>query len=394
MANMLALQNSWNTIKEVDLRPLRESALRGIRIAIVGESQALCATLAGQLRRDPYHPTIEAQSPILVTDLENAHKADSADLILLVIDARKANIEPERKLALDWSDQEKKVFVLVDYSSIPDGETSIIPAQEGHNRQVLHGSVSDTVFLQEKFAPAIIQLMGDHLVPLGREFPLFRVPIARFMISDTCFSNAAFSLSTGLAELVPVINIPFVIADSVVLTKNQLYLVYKLGLALGFSLEWQDYIKEFGSVMGAGFFFRQVARSLIGLIPLWGIVPKVAISYAGTYVVGNVVLQWYLTGRHVTSEQMTQLYQRAYMRGVEAAGRLRRKLPGKKPATQAPQLAAPKTARPARKLGKQVCPSCQRKNSPDAVFCQYCGHSLIQTIETPQAGSSNASKAS
>jgi uncharacterized protein (DUF697 family) len=392
MANVLAIQNSWNTIKEVDLRPLRESALRGIRIAIVGESQALCTALAGQLRRDPYHPTIEAQSPVLVTDLENAHKADPADLIILVIDASKANIEPERKLALDWSDREKKVFVLVDYSSIPDGETSIIPAQEGHNRQVLHGVVTDTNFLQEKFAPAIIQLMGDHLVPLGREFPLFRVPIARFMISDTCFSNAAFSLSTGLAELVPVINIPFVIADSVVLTKNQLYLVYKLGLALGFSLEWQDYIKEFGSVMGAGFFFRQVARSLIGLIPLWGIVPKVAISYAGTYVVGNVVLQWYLTGRHVTREQMGQLYQRAYMRGVEAAGRLRKKLPGKKPVTQAPQLAAPKAAHPARKSRKQVCPSCQRKNSSEAAFCQYCGHSLSQVVGTPQAdnpGSAN-----
>ncbi len=385
MANVLAFQNSWNTIKEVDLRPLRESALRGIRIAIVGESQALCAALAGKLRRDPYHPTIEAQSPVLVTDLENAHKADPADLIILVIDARKANIEPERKLALDWSDREKKVFVLVDYSSVPDGETSVIPAQEGHNRQVLHGVVTDTNFLQEKFAPAIIQLMGDHLVPLGREFPLFRVPIARFMISDTCFSNAAFSLSTGLAELVPVINIPFVIADSVVLTKNQLYLVYKLGLALGFSLEWQDYIKEFGSVMGAGFFFRQVARSLIGLIPLWGIVPKVAISYAGTYVVGNVVLQWYLTGRHVTREQMGQLYQRAYMRGVEAAGRLRRKLPGKKQVTQAPQLAAPKAAHPARKPRKQVCQSCQRKNSSEAAFCQYCGHSLTKEIDMPQA---------
>jgi len=385
MANVLAFQNSWNTIKEVDLRPLRESALRGIRIAIVGESQALCAALAGKLRRDPYHPTIEAQSPVLVTDLENAHKADPADLIILMIDARKANIEPERKLALDWSDREKKVFVLVDYSSVPDGETSVIPAQEGHNRQVLHGVVTDTNFLQEKFAPAIIQLMGDHLVPLGREFPLFRVPIARFMISDTCFSNAAFSLSTGLAELVPVINIPFVIADSVVLTKNQLYLVYKLGLALGFSLEWQDYIKEFGSVMGAGFFFRQVARSLIGLIPLWGIVPKVAISYAGTYVVGNVVLQWYLTGRHVTREQMGQLYQRAYMRGVEAAGRLRRKLPGKKQVTQAPQLAAPKAAHPARKPRKQVCQSCQRKNSSEAAFCQYCGHSLTKEIDMPQA---------
>jgi len=378
MANVLAIQNTWNTIKEVDLRPVREQALHGIRIAIVGESQPACTELASQLRRDPYHPGLEVQSPVLVTDIESAQKADSADLVILVIDAKKANIGPERKLALDWLDQGRKVFVLVDYSTMSDGEQNIIPAQEVHSRQVLHGSIKDTAFLQEKFAPAIIQLMADQLVPLGRDFPLFRVPIARFMISDTCFSNAAFSLSTGLAELIPIFNIPFVIADSIVLTKNQLYLVYKLGLTLGFSPEWQDYIGEFGSVLGAGFFFRQLARSLVGLIPLWGIVPKVAISYSGTYVVGNVVLQWYLTGRHVTRQQMSQLSERAYSRGLDAARNLRKRLPGRKPAVEASQLPAPKPARTSRKKYRRVCPACSRQNAADAAFCQYCGHSLLE----------------
>jgi uncharacterized protein (DUF697 family) len=374
MTNILALNNTWNTIKEVDLRPVREQALRGIRLAIVGSSQPACTALAAQLRRDPYHPKIEVQSPVLVTDLAAAHQADPADLIILVIDARQSDIEAERKLALGWSDQGKKVFVLVDYSALPPGEPAIFPAQETRNRQVLHGSINDMEFLQTKFATAIIQLMPDHLVPLGREFPLFRVPIARFMISDTCFSNAAFSLSTGLAELVPVFNIPFVIADSIVLTKNQLYLVYKLGLTLGLSTEWQDYVGEFGSVLGAGFFWRQIARSLVGLIPLWGILPKVAISYAGTYVVGNAVLQWYLTGRHVTQQQMSQLYQRAYTRGLDAARSLRKKLPGKHQAGSTPQLTAPQPARPTRKPKRQRCPTCNRQSAGDAAFCQYCGH--------------------
>jgi len=52
-------------------------------------------------------------------------------------------------------------------------------------------------------------------------FPVLRVPIARHIINDTCFTNAAYSLSTGLAEIVPVLNIPLTLTDMIVLTKNQ-----------------------------------------------------------------------------------------------------------------------------------------------------------------------------
>jgi uncharacterized protein (DUF697 family) len=192
------------------------------------------------------------------------------------------------------------------------------------------------------------------------------------MINDTCFTNGAFVLSTGLAGIIAILDIPLLITDSVMLTKNQMLLVYKLGLMLGFSTEWQDYVKEFGGVLGAGFFWRQLARSLVGLIPLWGIIPKVAVAYSGTYVVGHTVLQWYLTGRHITRSQMQQLYARAYQKGKESAQRLRQKV---RRSPRQVEAGKPKPALPARsKPGK--CPNCGKRNASDALFCQYCGKSL------------------
>jgi len=38
MAKVSALSNFWNTVKEVDLRPLRDQALRPVRIVLVGEA--------------------------------------------------------------------------------------------------------------------------------------------------------------------------------------------------------------------------------------------------------------------------------------------------------------------------------------------------------------------
>jgi ribosomal protein L32 len=98
-------------------------------------------------------------------------------------------------------------------------------------------------------------------------------------------------------------------------------------LLLGFSTRWQDYVTEFGSVIGSGFVWRQIARSLIGLIPAWGIIPKVVVAYSGTYVVGNAILSWYLTGRKLSSKQMRALSAQALTRGKEYARKLGQKIP-------------------------------------------------------------------
>jgi uncharacterized protein (DUF697 family) len=249
-------------------------------------------------------------------------------------------------------------------------QTAITVPKVSWGRHVIYGSVNDTNFLLNQFALLVIDMLPDRLLSLGRHFPLFRSAIANHLINETCFSNATYSLSTGLAEIVPVFTLPLNLTDTIVLTKSQAFLVYKLGLALGFSTRWQDYVAEFGSVLGAGFVWRQVARSLIGLIPAWGLIPKVGVAYSGTYVVGHVVYQWYLNGRHISRAQMNALYSRAAESGRQLARRLTRRLPRprlKMPARRkAPKLPPPQSMR--------SCPNCKRPNNPDASFCQYCGN--------------------
>jgi uncharacterized protein (DUF697 family) len=412
------LTNVWGILKEADLRPLRDQATRGILIAIVGAPGTGRSTLADQLRQDPALPQQATDSPVLILDLDSAAQAAGADLIILMIDSRKADTTLEQELVKAWHNTGKKVLVFinqleaapaglspVDPGQIIAGEAQLVAPESAQQadpasqnalavpapqplstrldasrlkRGVVWGSALDHQFLSGRFAQATIELVPDQLLGLGRFFPLFRAPIARYIINDTCFTNAAYSFSTGLAEIIPVLGIPLVLTDMVILTKNQLFMVYKLGLTFGFSTRWQDYVAEFGSVLGSGFVFRQIARSLVGLIPLWGIAPKTAIAYAGTYVVGNAVLQWYLTGRHLSKKQMQRSYNQALSRGKDVT----RRLAEKRPKLRLKKLGTSKFKRqprlPAVPSAGQTCPECGKTSSPDARFCQYCGHPLDQ----------------
>jgi uncharacterized protein (DUF697 family) len=278
-------------------------------------------------------------------------------------------------------------------SSPPARQQPTAPVARSRSRGVVRGALSDEVFLTRDFAPAVIELIPERVLSLGRYFPFFRVPVAHYLINDTCFSNAAYAFSTALAETVAVLDVPIAMTDMIILSKNQLFLVYKLGLALGLSTRWQDYVAEFGGVLGTGFLFRQFARTLVGLVPVWGIIPKTAISYAGTFTVGNAVLQWYLTGRHLEPSQIKELYVRAFENGKDVARRLLRRSPRLKNPEQAgeevaarprrrlslPKVRLPKLARrrkvlPAAAEATKPCPECGRLNAADARFCQYCGH--------------------
>ena len=389
MAGLSGLSNFWNTVKEVDLRPLRDQALRPVRIALVGAANSGVQELAERMVQDPARPDLNSlvNLPILTPEqahlspapalpvqagqsMERASQAASADLLVLVIDAGEENNPVYKELVQGWSQANRNVVVF--FNSAPERAPATGAAWlSWGQRRVVSGSVQDTQLLLGAFATAVLDLLPDRHMSLGRRFPLFRVPAARRLINDTCVSNAAYSISTGVAEVVPVLGVPLYVTDMVVLTKNQAYLVYKLGLTLGMSTDWQAYIAEFSSVLGSGFIWRQVARSLVGLVPAWGIVPKVAVAYSGTYVVGNAVLQWYLTGRHVSRGQMKALYRQAFGRGKELAARLTARLPHSRP--RRGEKARPRHLPAGR---RQTCPACGKENAPEAVFCQFCGKQL------------------
>lgn len=377
MNRFSTLTTFWQNIREADLRPYREQAVGGVRLAIVGEPGSGGEILADQIRRDPNRPQVFSDAPVLLLDLDAAGQAAvQADLIILMVTSQAEEASRADALVRLWQNSARRVLIFINQpEDAAQASSALSPWTSRSGRRVVFGSPHDTQFLLQKFAPAVIEILPERLLALGRFFPLFRIPIAHHLINDTSFANAAYSLSTGFAELVPVLNIPITITDTIVLTKAQAFLVYKLGLAFGYSTRWQDYLGEFGGVLGTGFFWRQLARSLVGLIPFWGILPKTAISYAGTYVVGNVVLQWYLTGRHLSRKQMGVLYSQALERGRALASTLFKRLPhprlprlGK--SKSKPALPAPRASRVSKR--QRVFAHCGKTSASDALFCQYC----------------------
>jgi hypothetical protein len=111
------------------------------------------------------------------------------------------------------------------------------------------------------------------------------------------------------------------------------------------------------------------------------------VAYAGTYVVGNVVYQWYLTGRHVSTRQMRQLYVQAFARGKSLAQVMAARLPRPKrrvkllkPGKPGKVAAGSDKVQPStsslQPTSGKTCPHCGKISAPDAQFCQYCGQVL------------------
>ena len=327
MAGIKDISSVWKNIKEIDLKPIRDSATNPVRIVLVGAQGAGRHTLAEQMRTDPARPGIHTQSTLALISIDAIVEAPIAHLIIVLVDATRTDFSEEQALVKKWCEAGKNVLVFINKIDLV-GSNIVGDAQQGWlASRVIYGSVNDIAYLEREFIPTLLELLPLQHIALGRQFPLFRLTVARQLINEACFSNAAYSFSTGLAEIVPVLDLPLNVTDMVVLTKLQAFLAYKLGLLLGFSTRWQDYVAEFGSVIGSGFVWRQIARQLIGLVPGWGIVPKVAIAYSGTYVVGNAILGWYLTGRNLSPKQMRALYSQAFIRGREYARKLGEKIP-------------------------------------------------------------------
>ncbi len=369
MAGWRDLGNIWSTFKELDIRPIRDEAERPIVLAIVGAAESGKSTLIAALQHDK-RAREKVISPTIEADLDAANRVGDADLIILVLDATSSDFDKQAELYAQWTSARRQVVVFYNKVDLPrDAKLMSASLTAWGPAHVAMGSALDPDTLATDFIPRVMQALPDRHLALARRYPLFRLAVARELINDTSVANATYALSTGLAEVIPALDIPFNVADVVILTKNQALMSYKLGLALGLSTRWQDHVTELGGVVGAGFLWRQVARQLVGLVPVWGIIPKVAVAYAGTFAVGEAIVRWYQTGHKVSGQGMRELYAEALANGKRVAQSLLDK---------APRPSLPKVKVPALPRGKVkfTCPACGKKNPSDAQYCAYCGTPL------------------
>jgi uncharacterized protein (DUF697 family) len=168
---------------------------------------------------------------------------------------------------------------------------------------------------------AIVQINPDLAPSLGRHFPLLQLPAVRAIVDDTSKANAQFALISNIPAAIPVIgSLVAAGADFIVLTKNQVMMVFKIAAVHDRDLSNQFLLmRELVPVVGVGFLWRTLAREAVSFLPLAaGTIPKVAIAYVGTAVMGRAADYFYRFGKKPTSDQLKEFARKA----SETVGRL------------------------------------------------------------------------
>jgi hypothetical protein len=176
-------------------------------------------------------------------------------------------------------------------------------------------------------------ILSDHKdlgLALANQFPVFREPVVRRTIQEVARENAVFALATAMPNVVPnVLELPWVVgefaSDTVFLTVNQMRMAFMIAAAHGREPGFKVQSAPMLTIAGGAFGWRALARELVGKIPLGGgLIPKSAIAYAGTVLVGKALDYYYRHNLQFTPAQREATYLEAYERGKGVAEELRR----------------------------------------------------------------------
>lgn len=327
--------NMFKIVREVNLNTIKAEAEQRFALLVTGEhalAQRLAERLSGSPGKEGAHPWLEVREPALAPDPQ---ELSQYTLALLV--SHEAELEPPlSRLLRALHDERVPVVVAI----VSRGAVRLVGAESPRRyegQRVVLPEDLEVSTVQGPLAEALLETAPESLrLALARELPMLRPALARELIESTSRTNAFYAASTGLAEVVPLLTIPLTAADIFVLTKNQLVMAFKLALVSGKEGSPREIIGEVISVLGSGFLFRQIARELVGLIPVVGILPKVAVSYAGTWVIGRTVYLWASEGERVSAERMRRFYDEAIARGQAIAASLVSTMRDKVPALPSP----------------------------------------------------------
>jgi len=173
----------------------------------------------------------------------------------------------------------------------------------------------------------ILHRRPDLAVPLALHVVPFREEVSGRMVKKVAKENALFSLATALPDIVPFISLPWAVgefaSDTAFLTANQIRMAFLLAAANDRDIGYHEQRGEIASIIMGAFGWRAIARELVGKIP-WGggLVPKAAIAYAGTRVVGLSLERYYRLGKAYTRSERRLAYEDALERGKHLVGGL------------------------------------------------------------------------
>ena len=163
---------------------------------------------------------------------------------------------------------------------------------------------------------------------LANAFPVFRRAVAHRIISRVSRENAMLALVTALPNVLPsFIELPWAVGefatDTAFLTMNQIRMALMLAAAHGRPVGYREQKVQIAGIVAGAFGWRAIARELVGKIPLGGgLIPKAAVAFAGTYVVGLSLDKLNRTGLRLSRQERRDAYLDALVKGNEAVREL------------------------------------------------------------------------
>ena len=180
----------------------------------------------------------------------------------------------------------------------------------------------------ERTVAQIIQQREELGLPLARHLFPFRQPVVDRVILTIAKENALFAMATALPDLMPsLLTMPWFIgefaSDTGFLTVNQVRMAFLIAAASDRAVGYREQRGQIGSIIAGAFGWRALARELAGKIPFGaGLIPKAAIAFAGTYVVGLSLDRLNRVGYGFSRAERQLTYERALVDGTAVAGRL------------------------------------------------------------------------
>jgi hypothetical protein len=201
----------------------------------------------------------------------------------------------------------------------PPEEVDFVLYEEG-----IYGPPGTYVYYRDDPQRTITEILHgneDLALPLARQFPAFRPLVVERTIHSIARENALFAVATALPDIVPsLVELPWVFgewaSDTAFLTANQFRMAFLIAAACDSDVGFMDQKGQMLTIAAGAFGWRAIARELVGKIPLGGgLIPKGAIAYAGTYVVGKALERWHGSHAHLPQSERSQVYKMALDRG-------------------------------------------------------------------------------
>lgn len=159
--------------------------------------------------------------------------------------------------------------------------------------------------LQNDLLPRIVQGLPGSELALARRAPVFRNAVAMYLINKAAKDSTQTILLANLTTGVPFVSGFFGSGgDFLLLTRNQINLGNQLASVYGQKRDSRvEVFLEMAPIVGLAFLWRSLARRSSAKMPqLAQTLPKAAIAYGATWVVGRVAQLYYSSGRKAPAQ--------------------------------------------------------------------------------------------